>query len=251
MITDKKALGLSIGIVGTCLLFVMLWFKGAADLDREAPLISDEVNRYFVMDFVPKYRVEECVVRFSLHLKDKTRSYLDDINLAFWRYLNEHEPKIGTMVYQNHAWPDHYVYFADQCDRRDEIFAGMAENVERHFGDWMTIERLPVDEPVDGFMGLWIDAPDYDPERREIFQRAIRGDGEAFLSLVDFANPHDHIVRHLYLALAETYLPDGPLKDKARQGKEAAWKEMKPEFQERANKIIENWKQNIQRYQTD
>lgn len=248
--SKKKSIVVA-GLIVSCLIGLGLSkYWPIYDLDRDAPLISDEVNRYLVMEFIPKYRVDECVVSFAVHLKDETSGYLDEVNLAFWRYITKHEPKIGTMIYQNYPGPDHFVYFADQCDRRDEIFVGMAENVEKHFGDKMAIERLPVEVPVQGFMRLWVDSPDYDPDFWPTLHRATRGEGEAFLALVDFVKPHDHIVRHLYLALAEFYLSDGPLKDKARQRKEAALKEMTPDFQEGADKIIESWKQNIQRYQT-
>ena len=81
--------------------------------------------------------------------------------------------------------------------------------------------------------------------------KALRGDGEALLGLVECVKPHDHIVRHLYLTLAEFYLPDGPLKNKAHERKVVVRKEMNPEFHDQADKAVQAWKKNIQEYKAD
>lgn len=217
-------------------------------LDRTSPLISDEVNRYLVMDFVPKYHVNECVVRFALHLKNKSDNYLRDVNLAFHRYINAHEPNIGAMIYLNWKVPDHYVYFADQCNRRDEIFAGMAANVEKHFGDRMRVERLALEEQVEPFGNMWLDSPGYSPDRVMIMHRAVRRDGKAFLQLVDRLETGDPTIRHVFYALAEHYLPPSELKTQAKQAKEELQRDFDTERLKRQQAVIQDWISKIERY---
>ena len=251
MLGDKKTiLWAGLFIAGLLGLGLSWNWKGGV-FDRDAPLISlsDEVNRYLVMEFVPKYHVNECVVKFAVNLKDKGAGYLRETDWAFISYINMQEPQIGLMHYRNISPVQNYVYFADQCARRDEIFAGMVANVEKHFGDKMSIERLPMDgSSIEGFGRLWLDSPGYDPEYWLVYHKAVRGDGEAFLRLLHLEQTADYERQHLLYALAEHYLLDGSLKDKARQGKEAAWNEIKPKFQKRQDLLIKDWIDKLQRY---
>lgn len=222
-----------------------------ADLDRSAPLISNEIERHFIMEFVPKYEIADCVIRFSLTQNEKAPSYVDDLNIAFWRYLGEHEPKIGMMIYQNWIWPDHVIYFADQCDRRNEIFEGMQGSVDRYFGEKLSIERLPIAKPVKAFGRLWLDSPDYNPDYWPIYHRAVRKDGAAFLELLRYELKSDFSRQHLYYSLAYHYLPEGALKTAAQQGKDAAWKQISVERQERQMLVVEDWISKIEKYNND
>lgn len=216
-----------VGLIGVSL-FVSL--EGGSKRIEE-PLISDEVNRYLLLEFIPKYRFSDCSVRFAVHSKNETTPYHRELNNFFLGYVSKYEPKIGFVYFNNIVPMENFLHFADQCDRRDAIFQSMMSQLEDQYGGVFFIEHLPLEKPREPFENLgfqsfgmyWLDSPDYDQDYWPTFHGAMRGNGEAFLALVDFVKQNDHHLRHLYLALAEFYLPNGALKDKAREGKEGAW----------------------------
>ncbi|PCI38650.1 MAG: hypothetical protein COB46_10795 [Rhodospirillaceae bacterium] len=236
-----------IGVLGL-LGFISMKFFLKPEFDRVSPLISDEITRYFAMDFVPKYLVNDCVVKFEVSVKNGQIGYKEETNVSFWRYISRNEPKIGVMNYQNYIPNENYVYFADQCDRRDEIFEGMIGEVNKFFADKINIKRLPIEVAVTGFDRLWLDSPGSVPEYWPIYHEAIRGNGKAFLDLLQFEKKDDFDRLYLFSALAEYYLPDGPLKNEARLAKAAALKNIHPERHNIQLKMVDHWVQFIEKY---
>lgn len=129
--------------------------------------------KYLAVEFFPKYRREQCIVRMDYEDLGPIGSHSD----IDWRwdvecYLVEHEPKasVFTLGRAGGTFPRHFrfIMFADQCDRRFEIADGIAAHLNREFeGDFrVTASREPVNPGPDtvNSHGFWIDDPDYDPK---------------------------------------------------------------------------------------
>ena len=125
-----------------------------------------------------------------------------------------------------------------------------------------SIKQVPIKEPIKPVKGswnnqkksnsgFWIDGHDYNPDYWPTYHKAVRGGGEALFEMIAFQEANNHSGKHLYMSLAEIFLPDGPLKDKARNGKPDALKKMFPEQQEQAAKEVEYWKQKILKYKSE
>jgi len=238
-------------------------FHNSLGLANRVLSYSEERDRYLALEFIPKYKINECVVRFDLHLNETKGQFNVAMHNSFDRYISYNEPSIGVMVplqigvVSNPETPDirnivqYNLIFSNQCDRKFEIFQSMSAYAEDLHSEIFSIKQVPVEEPIESGNIYWTDSPDYDPNYWPTFHRAMRGDGEALLAMVGFQKPNDYQGKHLYMALAEFHLPNGPLKDKAQRGKADAFKKMFSSQQKQANKVIENWKHTIQKYQSE
>lgn len=241
------------GMLFVCLLGIWtIWLFQRGDRGLPDIPISDEVNRYLAMEFLPRYSVRDCVIRYEVILQEDAGNFIRNMGNAFSKYINEHEPHIGMMAYYPLAWPNYDLYFADQCDRKDEIFAGMAAYVERYFGHQFSVNQVPavdfefLDMRRHGSMKLWLDSHDYDPEYWPTLHLAARGNGEAFLRLAEFYD--DDLARHLYYALAEHYLPGGALRIEAKRLKEELQSNLSSERLKRQNDAFQDWVSKIDLY---
>lgn len=242
------------------LMTVTLVYRFFISHDDSGPLMSKERNRYVALEFIPKYKTDECSVHFNLYLKKAAGDFERALYNSFQRYLSKHEPKIGylqsiqvtilnsTINQRGQSSLPYLLLFADQCERRFELFQAMADYTEERHGDQFSFEHVEREGTVAPGEKFWIDSPDFNPDYWPTFHRGMRGDGEAFLALVNFLKPYEQDDKHLYLALAEFYLPSGPLKDQACEQRDIAWKALKPEFQSRQKLVIDEWIQKIRDY---
>jgi len=249
-----------IAVIAVVLVLSAIIVRNFFTSNDDGPLYSDERNRYIALEFYPKYNAIDCTVSFDVHLKGPSVQFAALVQDSFQHYVSYHEPRVGTMLVEylairrNSEMPrkkdtaPFELIFSDQCNRKDEIFDAMvAYTVERH-GGAIGIERLPNAKPELKPLRFWLDSPDYEPDYWPIYNRALRGDGGAFLELLRFEEGIDPIRQHLFFALAEHYLTDDVMKVTAKEGKDAAWELMKPEQQGRQNMLIEGWKSKIERY---
>ncbi|MBL4692345.1 MAG: hypothetical protein JKY92_03350 [Magnetovibrio sp.] len=277
LMSMKKVYFVSICI----LLFVGLTaftYRNKLGLTNRGPLFSDEFNRYIGFEFVPKYKIRECVIQFDLRMDKFNNEYIKGMNNAFYRYVSYNEPTVGAIYFDemmdavkhdqfDKGYTARYeLLFPDQCDRKDEIFNSMVSYAKDLNGEDFSITQVSADhikwdvyvkkgtpsqQEFRNYNGLWIDSPSYDPGYWPTFHKAMRGDGKALFKMISFQNEYNYSGKHLYMSLAEHFLPDGPLKDQARSGKANAFKQMSPGGQEQADKSIEYLKQQIKRYQSE
>lgn len=217
------------------------------------PLDTSARDDYLSLEFIPKYKVADCVVTFKF-LETGTKEYqVKDVDYAFVHYLSKHEPRVGTTIIELAADKTEERYriaFADQCDRKEEIFRSMASYVEDFYDNDISIQRVPTKEPFILVGTYWLDSPDYNPSYWPTLHRAVRRDGIALMEMADFSKTNNHDTRHLYNSLAVHYLPDGPLKEKAKRLAETAFQKMLPTQQERSDHAIKYWTEKIQKYKT-
>lgn len=229
----------------------------------DKPLFSDERNRYITLHFQPKYKISDCAISFDLGFNKGDEQFMDFIEDAFQRYVSYHEPKVGFMFLQHLRSPklsstpkiksiiQYELILSDQCDRKDQIFLDMVTYTLKQHGDSFSIRRHTEKKSELKLSRYWIDSPDYNPDYWATLHKAVRGDGEALYKMTEFQEENDHGGRHLYMSLAEIFLPDGLLKEKAKFGKLEAFKKMFPDQQKQADKAIEYWVQNIQKYKSE
>jgi len=257
---SRKDTKFIIAIVVFCLLGMGAFFISKKDvIQNDEPLINDEFNRYIELEFIPKYTLSECTVRFSVHLKNKKFDYNRKlIDSTLW-FVSRHEPKVGFIDVNNIYQAENFLFFADQCDRKEPIFQHLATYIDNRYGSDFTIKRTPDDQPIETHKDFlikssgqfWTDSPDYDPNYWPTYHKAMRGDGEALYALVDFQGINEHQGRYLFMSLAEAFLPNGVLKDKIRNEKEDHFKNLYPDQNKRIDQIITIWKQRIEKYQSE
>jgi len=228
----------------------------------DKPLFSDERNRYITFHFQPKYKISDCAISFDLRINKGDDQYMTIMPETLQRYVSYHEPQVGFMVVQylrfrkNGLIPkaksiiQYELILSDQCDRKDQVFEKMIAYTQNQHGDSFSIERNREKKPELKLSRYWIDSPDYNPDYWSTFHKAVRGDGEALYKMIKLQEKHNHSGRHLYMSLAEIFLPDGPLKEKAKSGKSEAFNRMFPDQQKQADKAVEYWKKNIQKYKS-
>jgi len=243
--------------------FSAVVFRNSLGLTNRGSLNSEERDRYLALEFIPKYRINDCVVRFDVHLKATKGQFNVALYNSFDRYISYNEPTIGVIipmqigVVSSPETPDirnivqYNLLLSNQCDRRFDIFASMVAYAEDLHGDMFSIKRVPVEKPIKSGNIYWIDSPDFAPDYWPTFHKAMRGDGEALLAMVDFHGPQDHHLKHLYLSLAELFLPDGPLKDNVQTRKPKVFKKMFPNQQGQAAQAVERWQQKILKYKSE
>ncbi|HEY9078846.1 hypothetical protein [Magnetovibrio sp.] len=248
-------------IVGfVCLAAGVIKFISTPNSNDDGPIYSEERLRYIALEFTPKYEVADCTVSFDLQLRKGGVSFVGPLEDSFQRYVSSHEPKVGIMMIthlgtrkygearKNRLSAPYELVLGDQCNRKDQIYEGMVEYTLDRYGDLFGIERVPIEKSELNYGRFWLDSSDYNPDHWPTFHKAMRGDGEAFLALAKSVEPDDFRQKRLMYALAEHYLPNGPLQETARKGKEAAFKEMFPSQQKRADEVVRHWIQNIQKY---
>jgi len=249
-----------IGVVVFCLLGMGAFYIFDKNINKyEEPLISDEMNKYLVLEFIPKYKFSDCTVRFSVRLNDKKLDYNRMlIDTTLW-FLSKHEPKIGFIDINNINQSENFLFFADQCDRKEEIFQHLATYIDNRFGSDFTVKKTPDDQPIEtqvnflikSYGQFWTDSPDYEPNYWPTYHKAMRGDGVALYAMVDLQDADEHQSRYLFMSLAEAFLPKGTLKDKAHNEKEGIFKDLYPDQKKSIEQVIKNWKQKIEKYQLE
>lgn len=258
--TSKQKYGIL--LIGTVMIMgiAVVKFRDVFDAPDTRFVYSEEVNRYMALEFIPKYKAADCAIHFNLHTQKTGKQFDVPLEYAFQRYISYNDHTVGMVIVRRlffsdvseHPKTDGIVLYeavlADQCWRRDEIFQEMVSYALDQIKDEFTIERVPIDGPVVALGNMWIDRPDYDPKYWTALHKAMRGDGEAYMALADLAKPDDFHTKHLMSALAEHFLPEGPLKESARQGKEAAFIDLFPEQQARTDDVVQHWIEGVQRY---
>lgn len=222
------------------------------------PKDRTEADRYYAIEFVPKYKREQCIVRMEYEDLGPIGSHSDIDWLSDVKcYLLDHEPKASVFILGRvgGSFPRYsrFIVFADQCDRRFEIADGIAVHLNREFyGDFrVTASREPVspDPDDDNLRGFWIDDPKYDPEFWALRLKANRGDGESLFRLAETNesrnNPKGTYI--MYMRAADC-LPSGLLRTKALDRARAVHIAMQPEDQKRVGPLLENFRNDALRF---
>ena len=262
-------------ICALCLMGITAFiYRNTLGLTNRGPLFSDKLNRYMTLEFIPKYKASDCSVRFNVHVKNSQFEHNKAIHNAFYRYVSYNEPTAGFLYLLEMPAPTdiqkpdvgyiirYNLTFADQCDRRIEIFQAMVAYAHDLHGNVFSIKQVPIKEPIKPVKGslnnqkksnsgFWIDGPDYNPDYWPTYHKAMRGDGVALYAMVELQDADEHQSRYLFMSLAETFLPQGDLKDKAHNEKEGIFKNLYPDQKERIEQVIMNWKQKIEKYQSE
>ncbi len=129
------------------------------------PASTEAADNYYLNEFVPKYRRDECIVRIDYAYLGPAKSGYEAIFFyEIFRYLARHEPKAALFERRDIPGRALYLMFADQCERRFEIARKVVAHLKAvrpgHFR--MAVSRdiiKPGPDTVDSDAPLWIDRP--------------------------------------------------------------------------------------------
>ena len=123
------------------------WFhQQRYSIDRFAfpvPPDTRAADQYFLTEFKPRYRREQCIVRFD-HVFRGPKAINDSVVLfsALIQFLHEYEPRAAMFDLKESSSGKRkstYVQFADQCDLRFEIVDAFVDHMSWRFPEFEII----------------------------------------------------------------------------------------------------------------